>query len=392
MSTTSQITKPGSERLRSSCDNCYISKIKCSKSRPLCSRCLVCGTSCTYSPSGRSGRRLKKTEQQQAGNGAPDGLDPKQLSEQVWKSYEESSTFNSTSETPEDEYSQPFINFGEQLGTPLGRPVKKYDTPHQSDCMDPLLIAGTQNAPISWDSYQNTAQSKPAASWWTDAMPFITNDISDSTLHTQPHPSTAILDTNNSWDTSFDINIDPTDFLSSDLMQSPSTGLISNPMMTPQPLCTCFSDGMAILQSMSKDFASLPPITQDPTLQDNRHALKSFAALLHCSTCLSPDSDDMIMLLAAILEKLIAAFTEISLSSLNSRNQVTDPSIPFNSPTLDSAAEAGDLGHDAETLERMFLEFCNKISCDAYGIHSSRHGAVAAQLSESLGALLALWR
>ena len=45
-----------SRKLRASCDTCYQAKVKCSKSRPLCQRCLISGTNCTYSPSARSGR------------------------------------------------------------------------------------------------------------------------------------------------------------------------------------------------------------------------------------------------------------------------------------------------------------------------------------------------
>jgi hypothetical protein len=60
MSPNDRSPKPRTERLRTSCDSCHLSKVKCSKTRPLCSRCLVCGTDCTYSPSARVGRKSKK--------------------------------------------------------------------------------------------------------------------------------------------------------------------------------------------------------------------------------------------------------------------------------------------------------------------------------------------
>ncbi|KAI1327241.1 hypothetical protein F5Y16DRAFT_372430 [Xylariaceae sp. FL0255] len=43
-------------RLRASCDGCFLAKVKCSKARPICSRCLACGIVCHYSPSSRAGK------------------------------------------------------------------------------------------------------------------------------------------------------------------------------------------------------------------------------------------------------------------------------------------------------------------------------------------------
>jgi len=48
--------KPRQPRLRASCDGCFLAKVKCSKARPICSRCLACGTECRYSPSSRAGK------------------------------------------------------------------------------------------------------------------------------------------------------------------------------------------------------------------------------------------------------------------------------------------------------------------------------------------------
>lgn len=49
-------TKQRQPRLRASCDGCFLAKVKCSKARPICSRCLTCGTECRYSPSSRAGK------------------------------------------------------------------------------------------------------------------------------------------------------------------------------------------------------------------------------------------------------------------------------------------------------------------------------------------------
>lgn len=52
----SAVSKPRQPRLRASCDGCFLAKVKCSKSRPVCSRCLSCGIICHYSPSSRAGK------------------------------------------------------------------------------------------------------------------------------------------------------------------------------------------------------------------------------------------------------------------------------------------------------------------------------------------------
>lgn len=63
-------TKPRQPRLRASCDGCFLAKVKCSKARPICSRCLTCGIECRYSPSSRAGKpkasESAKNQQQQA--------------------------------------------------------------------------------------------------------------------------------------------------------------------------------------------------------------------------------------------------------------------------------------------------------------------------------------
>ncbi|PBP24182.1 transcription factor [Diplocarpon rosae] len=55
-SARAESNKPKHSKLRASCDTCFLAKVKCSKARPICSRCLACGADCTYSPSSRAGK------------------------------------------------------------------------------------------------------------------------------------------------------------------------------------------------------------------------------------------------------------------------------------------------------------------------------------------------
>jgi Fungal Zn(2)-Cys(6) binuclear cluster domain len=47
-------------KMRASCDSCLRSKVKCSKNKPVCSRCLSSGSDCNYSPSSRAGKPRKQ--------------------------------------------------------------------------------------------------------------------------------------------------------------------------------------------------------------------------------------------------------------------------------------------------------------------------------------------
>ena len=62
---------PSKPRLRASCDGCFLAKVKCSKLRPVCSRCLTVGLHCRYSPSSRAGKGSANSSipQRQAGRG-----------------------------------------------------------------------------------------------------------------------------------------------------------------------------------------------------------------------------------------------------------------------------------------------------------------------------------
>ena len=75
---TSTSSLPKHTKLRESCDSCLIAKVKCSKTRPLCARCLANGAPCGYSPSSRAGRKNRNAglRKAAASNTAPkDGME-----------------------------------------------------------------------------------------------------------------------------------------------------------------------------------------------------------------------------------------------------------------------------------------------------------------------------
>jgi Fungal Zn(2)-Cys(6) binuclear cluster domain/Aflatoxin regulatory protein len=54
-------SRSSTQSLRDSCDNCYKAKVKCSKTKPDCERCITRGFQCVYLPSRRRGRTKAMT-------------------------------------------------------------------------------------------------------------------------------------------------------------------------------------------------------------------------------------------------------------------------------------------------------------------------------------------
>ena len=64
-SASSRLPRHEPRKLRASCDGCYLSKVKCTKERPTCTRCLNHGVPCKYSPCGRIGKPRRLHDHQQ---------------------------------------------------------------------------------------------------------------------------------------------------------------------------------------------------------------------------------------------------------------------------------------------------------------------------------------
>jgi len=171
MSKSQYQSKSRNEKLRVSCDACHLLKIKCSKTRPLCSRCLVCGSNCTYSPSARVGRRSKNKS-------SPEDTGPDHLEEDHECPFESNSTFwqdtsvvhadesVSTAFNPEQEYPPTF-----QSNSVCYNPEQVY--------INPLLLTQTQDVSVStW------LQSSESLFWdYSTAAPKIPDSITEGSFN-----------------------------------------------------------------------------------------------------------------------------------------------------------------------------------------------------------------
>ncbi|KAJ3497694.1 hypothetical protein NLG97_g1696 [Lecanicillium saksenae] len=60
---------PNGPKLRTACDNCQLSKVRCSRGKPSCWRCSQSGIACVYSPLRRTGRPPKNSDNSASSQG-----------------------------------------------------------------------------------------------------------------------------------------------------------------------------------------------------------------------------------------------------------------------------------------------------------------------------------
>lgn len=216
MSQSQRSSKSQPEKLRSSCDSCHLSKVKCSKSRPLCSRCLVCGTDCTYSPSARVGRKRKgehssehtaypttktRNREETQSDDIPLALSPGYSSKQDDQSYldfDQGSTY--TTRTPS---------------------TSGYITPNPTDDFNSTIFTDPQSPTESWFQSPGAFDYLP---WGTDAG--YTSLLPPGMAHSDP---------NNPWEIWYNTEAESTSYINPAMFQYPPNA----PGGTPQ--YTCYS-------------------------------------------------------------------------------------------------------------------------------------------------------
>jgi hypothetical protein len=138
MSTKRHSSEGRAKKLRASCDACYLAKVKCSKSRPLCKRCLVLGTNCTYSPSARLGRIPRTIGK---GGFKEEHIITARVQVQREGHFETNSpTMRTTLFNYDDDESSQGFDPGEACSTLLFRPRPEYSTPENLLYPEPVPI------------------------------------------------------------------------------------------------------------------------------------------------------------------------------------------------------------------------------------------------------------
>lgn len=333
------ITPPKPVKLRESCDSCLIAKVKCSKARPLCGRCLANGAPCAYSPSSRSGKRnrnsggvtkpINTTAAQNNRNKSlesprnappPPSASASYLTRLMYPLLDDADRSLLDPNTgPLGGSASPLLQINPGISAPMidantssGEDVFDASdflpTPpfHQGDFMDFMQIS--QSSPFDFSAAPLSPRPSPpdhlpcSPPWTTKENPYLRQNHFQgpldmipmnhaSTSHTAPrHPPPPQNGTNGP-----SINNDQTD---GERAQA----------------CDCFAACLSVLQSLHNHSALLSSTQQgsppfDIVLNINREAIETCSRMLGCANCVSKSGRSIsTMMLATIFGKVMSLY------------------------------------------------------------------------------------
>ncbi|KAI0100159.1 hypothetical protein GGR51DRAFT_372933 [Nemania sp. FL0031] len=297
-------------RLRASCDGCFLAKVKCSKSRPVCSRCLSCGIICNYSPSSRAGKP-KPDSSHNAHSNPPHDIQLHSILDDKAVTY--------LQQPPPDM----FTSDANWSSTPTST-----ENPMSRNTSLPtnLSMLGVNDGTLN----QQGPMSAPPE-LYSSAMPWTTpGDISCATFadlplaaaHIQgPHGRSQSFDatsmpiqTQTTW--GGDPNAQDINYPYSHVQTPPtiSANYFPNAMAAaiPQSLiyhqnhgsCACFPNALQSLLDLH-NLSLQNPLPFDAVLSTNRKAVNACSTMLACASCLNQTGKDTVaMIVAAIMNKV----------------------------------------------------------------------------------------
>ncbi|KAI0017703.1 hypothetical protein F4780DRAFT_577043 [Xylariomycetidae sp. FL0641] len=333
-------TKPRQPRLRASCDGCFLAKVKCSKARPICSRCLACGIECRYSPSSRAGK--PKTDQ--SGNPHPNGHDLQHMQGLV---KDEAVTYPATLQGPPEHMFR--------MDTGWATPPTSIDS---SMSRNPSISHGLPMLGVEERGLNEHDAMSAAPDIFSTTMPW----GSATELPCAPYPDVPVSNAHMAGphirSQSFDISLsghmpwaDTTpqqDLMSYSQVPTPgsmTSNYFPSPTGTPSMhlptsrqkpsssaisggSCTCFTVCLQSLQALhNASSPASPPF--DLVLSLNQKAVEGCAAMLACTKCFSRSgSHTATMLLATVIGKITSFYKNASRSYFETGNI----SIPHSNP------------------------------------------------------------
>ncbi|KAK8124590.1 uncharacterized protein PG998_000349 [Apiospora kogelbergensis] len=284
-------------RLRASCDGCFLAKVKCSKARPICSRCLACGIECRYSPSSRAGKPKADASSNNHGHSNPDTNDMAGMGDDksmlyttpTVQSSEQMFRIDNGWATPPTSVDgsmsrNPSISAGLTLLGVDERIMGEHDSmPVPPDMYAPTMAPWTPPTDISCNQYADVAISNahmPGAHPNADACEFIVHLLSQPNRNAK-HEADA-----------------PRHKSSSSTINGGS--------------CTCFTVCLQSLQALhNASSPAMPPF--DLVLSLNRKAVEGCAAMMACPKCMSRSgTHTAAMLLATVIGKITSFYKNAS--------------------------------------------------------------------------------
>jgi hypothetical protein len=291
-------SKPRQVKLRASCDTCFLAKVKCSKARPVCSRCLACGAECKYSPSSRAGKPKSgqcKAEQHCMIEG---------------KIVRDASNALSSSQTAETNVAEWGIGMSRECPPQWSTPRTMLASPeaevkHRRAASVTLRPAAEDILPEAEGSSVNEDCFSPFFGWVSPADTNVTSPYFDH--HIQPRENVPPISSSHQLSPSWLDQKDSSPFPSPP-PEVNSTPIIYSPNSRRKvSTCSCFNRCLETLQKLHS-YEDLGPSTSfDVILNVNQDAVATCSTLLGCSRCTTkPVSELHVMILGTITSKIMS--------------------------------------------------------------------------------------
>lgn len=291
-------------KLRASCDTCFLAKVRCSKARPMCSRCLAFGAECKYSPSSRTGK-----PKLDGGRGSRPS-----------KTKESSTTEDSKVSHHTNHHPTPLIPDTEDpalyfLDTDWSTtPASDSDGQDNRCWTSPTVmpIYGDQGSSKTVSPQDSGDLSDPYLYW--SPTPDITSPYIDNSHQLQPK---SLADTSVSPSTTLWADQTESNYFSSTTPCDPRLGPMPNLFMDEclarTTTCDCFNTCLQALQTLH-NFNAVPLASSfDIVLTVNQKAMETCSTTLNCPICNAKSGSDLrTMLLGMILGRIISIYQDTS--------------------------------------------------------------------------------
>ncbi|KAK0728670.1 hypothetical protein B0T26DRAFT_738946 [Lasiosphaeria miniovina] len=314
-------SKPRQPRLRASCDGCFLAKVKCSKARPICSRCLACGIECRYSPSSRAGKPKSDT------SSSMQSAVPTDMSSMSPVSDDRGMVYSAHQAVP-GLY---------KLETGWSTPPTSVDGGlSRSHSMSGLALMGIETGSAGHANPTVAGDMYSAGMPWTPPNDMAAHYVESPAMLGQLGQGHG---RSQSYDYSMSASVatwaDPNahDMYAYGQSQLPNPGSVpanffpsptATPHSRPSPRhkssstgsggpCTCFTACLQSLQALHNASSPASPPSFDMVLSLNRKAVEGCASMLSCSRCMSRSgTHTAAMLLATVIGKITSFYKHAS--------------------------------------------------------------------------------
>ncbi|KAI1416298.1 hypothetical protein F5Y13DRAFT_177835 [Hypoxylon sp. FL1857] len=405
-------TKARQPRLRASCDGCFLAKVKCSKARPICSRCLACGIECRYSPSSRAGK--PKSEH----NGSAHANTPQDLPQMHHGLIEDKGITYSTAHQGPSEHM-----FGFEAGWTTPPTSVDGGISRNPSISTGLALLGVEDR-VMGDQDPMSAPPEMYSSTmpWTPPTEISCTTFGDIPVTTGPIPGAQMR--SHSFDLPMSTPMAWTDPIAHDMISysqvptptSMSSNYFPSPTATPtmRPVgprhrssssstinggsCTCFTACLQSLQALhNASSPASPPF--DFILSLNRKAVEGCAAMLSCTKCMSRSgTHTATMLLATVIGKITSFYKTASHSHFETGGMGMMQNHPGNNLGVSLGAyqlngedgkwlELEILARELRKLEEVYSKF-REVVCTDFSDVPEVTKAMIGYLGQNLGSTL----